>query len=70
MSSDGAAWREVYDTRTTPPRPIEPVADARFPTTRFSLEDQDAFRFVRLTYRSSKGQNRLLFRKLSVYGSQ
>lgn len=64
VSPDGRDWSEVYDTRTSPGSLVKRVAPC---TCRYSLHDKGAFRYVRLTFRASAGQNRLLMRKMSLY---
>ncbi len=68
-SVDKVNWTEVYDTNSRAFLKFTiPSNDAtQYPTTRYTLSHKEPFRYLRLTFRSAKGQNRLLLRKISVY---
>ncbi len=61
-SLDGANWVEVFDSRNGPAG--RESIDQR--TSRFDLRGVGCFRFLRLTFRSALGQNRLLLRRIRV----
>lgn len=62
ISTDREHWTDILDTRDPRDSDLE-LIDAT--TRRISLPDEGAFRYVRLVMRASKGQNRLLLRRLS-----
>jgi|GEM_PF-2959266 len=66
VSADGETWQDVFDTQTGE-TPLSTKNDGVI--TQFDLSDKEPFRFVKLTLRSAKGQNRLLLKRLSVYSN-
>ena len=66
VSRDSQGWHEVYDSRSS-------ASDARLTVTplitRYRLTTLSAFRFVKLDFRASKGQNRLLLRSIRIYST-
>lgn len=66
VSPDGQRWNGVFDTRTS-------GSDVRLTVTplitRYRLTSLPAFRFVKLDFRASKGQNRLLLRSIRIYST-
>jgi hypothetical protein len=64
VSPDGGRWFEVYDSRTSAPHARLVVTPL---TTRFRMTSLPAFRYVKLDFRASRGQNRLLMRSIRVY---
>jgi|CXWL01.1.fsa_nt_gi hypothetical protein len=64
VSDNGEDWRHVYDTRTSHAESRLRIDES---TSRFRLTGQGKFRYLKLTFRESKGQNRLLLRRLCIY---
>lgn len=66
VSRDGLNWITVFDTQSPTNSRRQIVNDV---TSRFWLADSGNFRFLRLTFRSGKDQNRLLLRRIAVYSN-
>jgi hypothetical protein len=64
VSDNREDWRHVYDTQTSRPESRLRIDET---TSRYRLTGQGRFRFLKLTFRQSEGQNRLLLRQLRIY---
>ncbi|MBI5763724.1 MAG: hypothetical protein HZA51_09405 [Planctomycetes bacterium] len=66
VSSDQKNWYQIYDTKDRAP-------DARLTITplcsRFRMTSAPEFRYVKLDFRGSRGQNRLLLRSVRIYST-
>lgn len=66
VSADQKIWQQIYDTKDSPP-------DARLTISplcsRFRMSSAPEFRYVKLDFRASKGQNRLLLRSIRIYST-
>jgi hypothetical protein len=67
VSADLRSWETVFDTRSPEEGIAAHVDDV---TWRFDLSRVGAFRYVRLTMRVARGQDRLLLRGLRVYARE
>lgn len=67
-SSDRRAWIPLYDTRTKALiANLERTSPVRF---RIDIHEHHVFRYLRVEFRASKGQNRLLLRSFEVYADR
>lgn len=64
-SQDGQAWLSLYDCEA----PVEGVrTQTAANISEFDLRGAGPFRYLRLTLRSARGENRLLLNRISVWG--